>query len=73
MPNWTVSISSSARKVVRRAPRTERERLGAELDQLAVDPFGGDTVRLRGLPNAARRRVGEWRILFDLDFERRRN
>ena len=71
MPNWTVSISSSARKVVRRAPRHERERLGAELDKLAVDPFGGDTVRLRGLPNAARRRIGDWRILFDLDFYRR--
>ena len=71
MPSWTVSISSSARKVVRRAPRSERERLSAELDRIAVDPLGRDTVRLRGLPNAARRRVGDWRILFELDFDRR--
>src|SRR2546430_1846535 len=67
MPSWTVSISSSARKAVLRAPRNERERLRVELDRVAVDPLGGDTVRLRGLPNAARRRVGDWRILFDLD------
>jgi len=72
MPSWTVSISSSAQKSIRRAPRHERERLLAELDRLAVDPLGGNTVRLHGLANTARRRVGDWRIIFELDFDRRR-
>ncbi|TMA38308.1 MAG: type II toxin-antitoxin system RelE/ParE family toxin [Deltaproteobacteria bacterium] len=71
MPSWTVSISSSAQKSIRRAPRHERDRLLAELDRLAVDPLGGNTVRLHGLPNTARRRVGDWRIIFELDFDRR--
>src|SRR5437667_7588951 len=70
MLSWTVSISSSARKSIRRAPRHERERLRAELDRLAVDPLGGNTVRLHGLPNTARRRVGDWRVIFELDFDR---
>jgi len=72
MLSWTVSISSSAHKSIRRAPRHERERLRAELDRLAVDPLGGNTVRLHGLANTGRRRIGDWRIIFELDFDRRR-
>ena len=71
MPSWTVSISSSAQKTVLRAPRHERERLRAELDRIAHDPLAGNTVRLQGIPNTARRRVGDWRIIFELDFDRR--
>lgn len=35
------------------------------------DPFKGDLKRLKGKPSAWRRRVGNYRILFDLDFEAR--
>jgi mRNA-degrading endonuclease RelE of RelBE toxin-antitoxin system len=31
------------------------------------DPFSGDVVRLEAQPTAWRRRVGSWRILFDVD------
>ncbi len=31
------------------------------------DPFGGDIVRLKAQPTAWRRRVGDWRILFDVN------
>lgn len=30
------------------------------------DPFSGDIVRLKGQPTAWRRRVGNYRILFDV-------
>jgi mRNA-degrading endonuclease RelE of RelBE toxin-antitoxin system len=36
------------------------------------DPFSGDVVRLMAQPVAWRRRVGDWRILFDVEPERRR-
>jgi mRNA-degrading endonuclease RelE of RelBE toxin-antitoxin system len=35
------------------------------------DPFQGDLKRLKGAPSAWRRRVGNYRILYDLDFETR--
>ncbi|MBI3305482.1 hypothetical protein HYZ80_04130 [Candidatus Parcubacteria bacterium] len=35
------------------------------------DPFGGDVERLVYQPTAFRRRVGDWRIFFDVDFSRR--
>jgi len=36
------------------------------------DPFRGDVVPLRHQPAAFRRRVGAWRIFFDVDRERAR-
>jgi len=36
------------------------------------DPFSGDVVRLKAQPTAWRRRVGNWRILFDVEPAQRR-
>ena len=41
------------------------------LDAMLSDPFGGDIVRLKNQPAAWRRRVGSYRILFDIYPERR--
>jgi len=35
------------------------------------DPFQGDLKRIQGKPPAWRRRAGNYRILYDLDFETR--
>mgnify|MGYP002392197958 FL=1 len=37
---------------------------------MSEDPFAADVARLRGLPTAWRRRVGDWRILYDLHPDR---
>ena len=50
-----------------RAPRHERERLTLVLEEMARDPFVRDVQPLKGQPNSFRRRVGDWRILFDVD------
>ena len=42
------------------------------LEETARDPFAGDVVRLKDQPTAFRRRVGDWRILFDIEPEKRR-
>ena len=34
------------------------------------DPFQGDIKRLQGKPSGWRRRVGNYRILYDVHFER---
>ena len=33
------------------------------------NPFVGDIARLTGQPTAFRRRVGDWRIFFDVDLK----
>ncbi|MGH7150591.1 MAG: type II toxin-antitoxin system RelE family toxin [Planctomycetota bacterium] len=38
---------------------------------MEVDPLAGDVQPLKNQPAAFRRRVGDWRIFFDLDLEHR--
>jgi hypothetical protein len=37
------------------------------LEEMCFDPYQGDVKFLRGSGGALRRRVGDWRILFELD------
>ena len=68
MPNWNVWLSRSAQKTLTRAPRPERERLQHALDEMALDPFAGDVLTLKGEERSSfRRRVGAWRIFFDVE------
>jgi mRNA-degrading endonuclease RelE of RelBE toxin-antitoxin system len=70
-PPWEVRVRKSAVKAVRRAPRHERERLLRALEAMASDAFGGDVRPLTDQPTAYRRRVGDWRIFFDVHTDRR--
>ena len=68
---WIVHVARPAERVVARAPRPEEQRLRAALRGMEEDPFGGDVVRLHHERAAFRRRIGDWRILFDVDPEQR--
>ena len=66
---WRVVITGPAQKDFRKLPQKERARVKAALLSLESDPFMGDVKRLKGSPSAWRRRVGNYRLLFDLDFD----
>jgi mRNA-degrading endonuclease RelE of RelBE toxin-antitoxin system len=36
---------------------------------MSINPYHGDVQFLKGSDNALRRRVGDWRILYDLEPE----
>ena len=63
---WQVLAEARAQKVLARAPRPERDRLQAALDDMERDPFAGDVARPYNQLSAFRRRVGDWRIFFDV-------
>jgi len=67
---WTVVLAGPARKALKRIPAGDRTRILAALDQMQQNPFHGDIRKLQGLPGF-RRRVGNWRILFEVVPERR--
>lgn len=68
---WNVTITGPAQKDYQKLPPKEQARVKAALLSMESDPFTGDLKRLKGKPSAWRRRVGNYRILFDLDFETR--
>ena len=59
--------SAEATKNTRRLDRPPRERIIAALEELARTRKG-DLIRLKPLPGY-RLRVGQWRVLLDLDTE----
>lgn len=69
---WTLIVARSAEKQLARLPNREQERILAALRLMRDDPLGGDVKRLRNLDAGFRRRVGAYRILFDLDTARMR-
>ncbi len=67
---WTVVLAGPARKSLKRVPAGDKTRILAALAEMEQDPFQGDIRKLQGLPGF-RRRVGDWRILFEIVIERR--
>ena len=72
MMHYTIAYSrDAARQIVRLRKRDKRtvRRITSAIEAMATDPFAGDVKRMKGMP-CYRRRVGDWRIIFDLDDDR---
>jgi mRNA interferase RelE/StbE len=67
---WTVVLTGPARKALKRLPSADRTRIVAALDEMQQNPFQGDIRKLQGL-SGFRRRVGNWRIFFEVVPERK--
>ena len=65
--NWNLSIADPAQKELKRLPASDRARITDALQQMQRDPFTGDITRLTNLRFGWRRRVGNYRILYDLN------
>ena len=64
---WALLYSRRAAKSIGRLPRNAQVRLLAELARMQEDPLRGDVKALRNHPVSFRRRVGSYRVLFDVD------
>jgi mRNA-degrading endonuclease RelE of RelBE toxin-antitoxin system len=64
---WTIQIARRAEKQLEKAPVKSRRLLLAALGEMQQNPFGGDIRRLTSERSAWRRRVGAYRIFFDVD------
>ena len=69
---WKLVYSRHARRSLRDLARNDRERIAQKLKALAQDPQARNVnvTRMKGSPHH-RLRIGDWRVIFDLDRERR--
>jgi mRNA interferase RelE/StbE len=67
---WNLAIAGPAQKELQKLPQSDLERVKLALFAMRTDPFHGDIKRLRGTPTAWRRRVGSYRVIYDLYFDR---
>jgi mRNA interferase RelE/StbE len=65
---FEITISGEAVKTLRRLPRNVRDLIIGKIEDLAIDPLApnNNVRRLSGRPGY-RLRVGDWRVIYDLD------
>jgi mRNA interferase RelE/StbE len=66
---WNLQITGPAQKEFQKLPAKDQARVKHALLAMQQDPFSGDIKRLKGQPTAWRRRVGNYRIVYDLHIE----
>ena len=69
---WLVVLAGPAQKSLKRIPSNDRVRIRLAIDAMEENPFLGDVRKLKGGREGFRRRVGDWRIFFDIPLEEHR-
>ena len=69
---WNLHITGPAQKEFQKLPAKDQARVRDALLAMEQDPFSGDIKRLKGQATAWRRRVGNYRIVYDLYVEEQR-
>lgn len=64
--SWELIVDNLARKQIKRIPKKDAERILSAIRELAVNPYSGDTERMKGEDDTWRRRVGSYRILYEI-------
>lgn len=67
--NWIIKIANTARKNFKRFPIKDKQRIESVLHELIFNPYSGDIEKMEDKDNSWRRRVGSYRIFYDIDKE----
>ena len=66
---WQLRIAKQVARKLKKVPRKDQERIAEAIVEMRASPFRGDIARLKNESAAWRRRVGNYRIFFDVDVE----
>lgn len=64
--SWIVRIAARARKELKKFPRKDSHRIIEVMASMAVSPYQGDIEKMAGEINSWRRRVGSYRIFYEI-------
>jgi mRNA-degrading endonuclease RelE of RelBE toxin-antitoxin system len=63
---WDLVITKPAVRDLRRLPRNDLLRLNASFEAMRQNPYAGDIKFLAGTGGTLRRRIGVWRVFFEV-------
>ena len=69
---WQVAVEPPVRKALKRLSKDDHIRVIDAIQSLVIDPYAGDVQKLGGTDNSWRRRVGSFRIFFEISQSERR-
>ncbi len=69
--NWVLQIDPEVFKTLKKIPRKDAERILFAIENLPLNPFSGDIQKMKGEEDIWRRRVGAYRIFYELISEQK--
>ena len=67
---FSILVHRKALKEIDELPAEHRQRILSAIRLMAAEPFSGDVKPIRGVKGLLRRRVGDYRIAFSVNFEK---
>lgn len=64
--NWVLQIDPIVLKTVKRFPQKDTKRIVSAIESLPTNPYAGDIQKMAGEKSVWRRRIGAYRIFFEL-------
>ncbi|MBU2109411.1 type II toxin-antitoxin system RelE/ParE family toxin [Patescibacteria group bacterium] len=64
---WELRVAKSAKKNLKRFPKNDGERIAFSLCEITDNPYNGDLEKITDEINMWRRRVGNYRIIYEID------
>lgn len=64
--SWNLRVARRAQKGLKHIPAKDQVRILAAMREMSENPFSGDIAPLKGQLTGWRRRVGNYRIFFDV-------
>jgi mRNA interferase RelE/StbE len=65
-PKWVVRTGASAEREMSKLTDEMFDRVSAAISELATDPSGSGTVKLKGWPGR-RKSAGDYRVVYEVD------
>jgi len=63
---WSLRIAGRVKKALDKVPDKDQRLIRSALELMRTDPFSGDIKRLKNDRAAWRRRIGNYRVFFDV-------
>ena len=64
--NWVLEVKSRIYRKLRRFPTPDQKRILRVIEDLPKNPYFGDIEKMEGEENVWRRRVGAYRIFYEI-------
>lgn len=64
--NWVLQIDPDVLKDLKRFPQKDYKRIFTAIQSLPTNPFTGDIQKMKGEENVWRRRIGSYRLFYEI-------
>ena len=64
--NWVLQIDPEVLKTLKKFPQKDSKRIVVAIESLSSNPYGGDIQKMKGEKDVWRRRIGSYRIFYEI-------